>query len=144
MIPELGHVALIIALQIALLQGILGLGGASRDNASWMAMARRAAGGQLLFVVLGFLVLVWSFLVNDFSVMNVADHSSRYLPVEYRLTAAWGSHEGSFLLWTMLMAGWTFALVILGRGLPPELHARVIGIMGLLSFCFLADRKSVV
>ena len=138
MIPELGHVALIIALQLALLQGILGLAGASRDDASWMAMARGAAGGQLLFVVLGFLVLVWSFLVNDFSVMNVADHSSRFLPVEYRLTAAWGSHEGSFLLWTLLMAGWTFAVVVLGRGLPPELHARVIGVMGLLSFCFLA------
>jgi cytochrome c-type biogenesis protein CcmF len=138
MIPELGHVALIIALQLALLQGILGLAGASRDDASWMAMARGAAGGQLLFVVLGFLVLVWSFLVNDFSVMNVADHSSRFLPVEYRLTAAWGSHEGSFLLWTMLMAGWTFAVVVFGRRLPPELHARVIGIMGLLSFCFLA------
>jgi cytochrome c-type biogenesis protein CcmF len=138
MIPELGHVALIIALQLALLQGVLGLAGASRGDASWMAMARGAAGGQLLFVVLGFFVLVWSFLINDFSVMNVADHSSRFLPIEYRLTAAWGSHEGSFLLWTLLMAGWTFAVVIVGRKLPPELHARVIGVMGLLSFCFLA------
>ncbi len=138
MIPELGHVALIIALQLALLQGFLGLAGASRDNSSWMAMARGAASGQLLFVALGFLALVWSFLINDFSVMNVADHSSRYLPVEYRITAAWGSHEGSFLLWTLLMAGWTAAIVIRGRQLPADLYARVIGIMGLLSFCFLA------
>jgi cytochrome c-type biogenesis protein CcmF len=138
MIPELGHVALIVALQIALLQGIFGLLGASRNNPAWMAMARGAAAGQLFFVAAGFLVLVWSFLVNDFSVMNVADHSSRSLPVEYRITAAWGSHEGSFLLWTLLMSTWTFAVVLLGRKLPADLHARVIGIMGLLSFFFLA------
>ncbi|MDP1527352.1 MAG: heme lyase CcmF/NrfE family subunit [Rhodocyclaceae bacterium] len=138
MIPELGHAALIVALQLALLQGILGLTGASRDTPAWMAMARGAAAGQLLFVAVGFLVLVWSFLVNDFSVMNVADHSSRFLPVEYRITAAWGSHEGSFLLWTLLMSAWTVAVVLLGRKLPADLHARVIGIMGLLSFCFLA------
>ena len=138
MIPELGHVALIIALQLALLQGILGLAGAARDKAVWMAMARGAAGGQLLFVAIGFLVLVWSFMANDFSVMNVAEHSARRLPLEYRITAAWGSHEGSFLLWTLLMSGWTVAVVLLGRKLPADLHARVIGIMGLLSFCFLA------
>ncbi|MEW6292334.1 MAG: heme lyase CcmF/NrfE family subunit [Pseudomonadota bacterium] len=138
MIPELGHVALIIALQLALLQGILGLVGAACDKTAWMAMARGAAGGQLLFVAIGFLVLVWSFMANDFSVMNVAEHSSRRLPLEYRITAAWGSHEGSFLLWTLLMSGWTVAVAIIGRKLPADLHARVIGIMGLLSFFFLA------
>lgn len=138
MIPELGHVALIIALQLALLQGILGLVGAARDKTAWIAMARGAAGGQLLFVAIGFLVLVWSFMANDFSVMNVAEHSSRRLPLEYRITAAWGSHEGSFLLWTLLMSGWTVAVAIIGRKLPADLHARVIGIMGLLSFFFLA------
>lgn len=138
MIPELGHLALIVALQLALLQGVLGLAGAARSHAAWMGMARGAAAGQLLFVATGFLALAWSFLVNDFSVMNVADHSSRFLPVEYRITAAWGSHEGSFLLWTLLMSGWTVAVVLLGRRLPADLHARVIGIMGLLSFFFLA------
>lgn len=138
MIPELGHVALIIALQLALLQAVFGLIGASRDNMAWMAVARGAAGGQLLFVALGFLALVWSFLINDFSVMNVADHSSRTLPLEYRITAAWGSHEGSFLLWTLLMSSWTVAVVIAGRKLPADLHGRVIGILGLLSLFFLA------
>ncbi len=138
MIPELGHVALIVALQLALLQAFLGLAGASRDNAGWMAMARGAAGGQLLFVAIGFLALVWSFAVNDFSVMNVAEHSSRRLPLEYRITAAWGSHEGSFLLWSLLMSAWTFALVLLGRKMPADLHARAIAILGLLSFFFLA------
>ncbi len=138
MIPELGHLALIIALQLAVLQGVLGLVGAARDNRLWMAMARGAAHGQLLFVLLGFLALVWSFLINDFSVMNVADHSSRHLPPAYRIAAAWGSHEGSFLLWTLLLASWTVAIVMAGRKLPTELHARVIGVLGLLSFCFLA------
>lgn len=138
MIPELGHLALIIALQLALLQGVLGLVGASRDNRLWMAMARGAAQGQWLFVLLGFLALAWSFLTNDFSVMNVADHSSRHLPPEYRIAATWGSHEGSFLLWTLLQASWTLAIVVAGRQLPAELHARVVGVLGLLSFCFLA------
>jgi len=138
MIPELGHVALIVALQLALLQAFFGLAGASRDNAGWMAMARGAAGGQLLFVTIGFFALVWSFMVNDFSVMNVAEHSSRRLPLEYRITASWGSHEGSFLLWSLLMSAWTFALVLLGRKLPADLQTRVIAIMGLLSFFFLA------
>ena len=138
MIPELGHVALIVALQLALAQGILGVAGASRAHGGWMAMARGAVVGQLLLVLAGFLALIWSFLVNDFSVMNVADHSSRQLPIEYRFSAAWGSHEGSFLLWTTLMAGWTLAVVLFSRRLPADLVARVVGVMGLLSFCFLA------
>ncbi|MEW6513149.1 MAG: heme lyase CcmF/NrfE family subunit [Pseudomonadota bacterium] len=138
MIPELGHVALIIALQLAMLQGVLGLAGATRGNTVWIAMARGAAGGQLLFIVAGFLALIWSFMVNDFSVMNVADHSSRHLPVQYRITAAWGSHEGSFLLWALLMSSWTVSVVLVGRKLPADLQARVIGILGLLSFFFLA------
>jgi cytochrome c-type biogenesis protein CcmF len=138
MIPELGHVALIVALQLALLQALFGLAGAARDKPGWMAAARSATAGQLLFVAIGFFALVWSFMVNDFSVMNVADHSSRRLPLEYRITAAWGSHEGSFLLWTLLMSAWAVALVLLGRKLPAGLQARVIGIMGLLSFFFLA------
>ena len=138
MIPELGHVALILAMQLALIQGVLGLVGAARGNARWMAMARGAVAGQSLFVLLGFAALVWAFSVNDFSVMNVADHSSRRLPVAFRLTAAWGSHEGSFLLWTTIMAGWTLAVVFFSRRLPADMVARVVGIMGLLSFCFLA------
>jgi len=138
MIPEIGHVALILALQLALLQGLLGLAGAARGNGSWMAMARGAAVGQCLFVLLGFAALIWAFGSNDFSVMNVADHSSRKLPIAYRLTAAWGSHEGSFLLWTAIMSLWTLAVVYFSRSLPAHMAARVVGIMGLLSFCFLA------
>jgi cytochrome c-type biogenesis protein CcmF len=137
MIPELGHVSLILALQLALLQGVFGLGGAARGNPRWITAARRAVAGQLLFALLGFAALVWAFAVNDLSVMNVADHSSRRLPLAYRLTAAWGSHEGSILLWTVMMSGWTLAVVAFSRDLPAEVAGRVVGIMGLLSFFFL-------
>ncbi len=138
MIPELGHVALILALQLALLQALLGLIGAARGHAGAMALARSAATGQLVLVLLGYAALFWAFYSNDFSVVNVAEHSSRRLPPAYRLTAAWGAHEGSFLLWTSLSAGWSVAFVLLSRKLPAELRARVVGVMGLLGFCFLA------
>lgn len=138
MLPELGHIALIIALQLAFFQGVFGLAGAARGNPAWMAMARGAVPGQWLFVLLGFLSLIAAFVSNDFSVMNVAEHSARELPVIYRFVAAWGSHEGSFLLWALMMASWTFAVLLMTRSLPETLAARVIGIMGLLSFCFLA------
>jgi cytochrome c-type biogenesis protein CcmF len=138
MIPELGHVALIIALQLALLQGFFGLVGASRGYSAWVAAARGAATGQFVFVASGFAALMWSFAINDFSVMNVADHSSRRLPLAYRLTATWGSHEGSMLLWTLMLAGWTLAVVRFGRSRADDLTGRAIGILGLISGAFLA------
>ena len=110
MIPELGHLGLILALQLALLQSALGFAGAARGSARLMAAARGAAVGQGLFVALGFSALAWSFYVNDFSVLNVAEHSSRHLPAAYRLTATWGSHEGSILLWALILAAWTAAV----------------------------------
>ena len=138
MIPELGHVALILALQLALLQAVLSLAGASRDRAPWMAMGRGAALGQLPLVIAGFGALLHAFYTSDFSVLNVAEHSSRKLPGIYRLTAAWGSHEGSMLLWVLVLAGWTFAVALLTRGLPAAMAARVIGVMGLISAGLLA------
>ena len=98
MIPELGHVGLILALQLALLQCALGFSGAAQGSVRLLAAARGAVVGQGLCVAFGFGVLAWSFHVNDFSVLNVAEHSSRHLPAAYRVTAAWGSHEGSMLL----------------------------------------------
>ena len=106
MIPELGHVGLILALQLALLQAAFGLSG-TRGRTAYIAAARGAAVGQCLFVTLGFGTLVWAFVTNDFSVLNVAEHSSRHLPPAYRVTAAWGSHEGSILLWALILSGWT-------------------------------------
>jgi len=98
MIPELGHFAMILALLVALVQGILPIVGAQRGVAQWMAVARPAARVQFAFVFLAWLALVWSFVDNDFSVVNVAQNSNTLLPTAYRVAASWGSHEGSLLL----------------------------------------------
>ena len=137
MIPELGHFALIVALPLATAQTVFGLAGGARGAADWMAAARSAALGQLAFVAFAFSALLWSFAQNDFSVLNVASNSNSRLPLHYRLTAAWGSHEGSLLLWALILAGWTAAVALLSRRLPESVRARVLGVMGLVSVGFL-------
>jgi len=138
MIPELGHFALILALLLALAQGFLPIIGAHRGNATLMAVARPAAQGQFVFVAIAFGCLAWSFLTNDFTVENVARNSFSQLPKIYRFTATWGSHEGSILLWTLVLAFWTVAVTVFSRHLPDDMAARVIGVMGLVSTGFLA------
>ncbi len=138
MIPELGHFALIVALLLALTQSILPLYGAQRGNLTLMAVARPAAQGQFVFVTIGFACLAYSFLTNDFSVENVARNSFSQLPEIYRFTATWGSHEGSMLLWALILGFWTTAVSVFSRHLPDDMVARVIGIMGLISSGFLA------
>ncbi|MEN6588027.1 MAG: heme lyase CcmF/NrfE family subunit [Sulfuricella sp.] len=133
MIPELGNFALIVALLLALTQSILPLAGAARNIPSWMAVARPAARAQSLFVAIAFGCLAYSFLTNDFSVINVTQHSYSKLPPIYRFTATWGSHEGSLLLWTLILGLWTFAVTMFSRHLPEDMVARVIGVMGLVS-----------
>ncbi|BCB27077.1 cytochrome c-type biogenesis protein CcmF [Sulfurimicrobium lacus] len=133
MIPELGNFALIVALLLALIQSILPLAGAARNIPSWMAVARPAARAQSLFVAIAFGCLAYSFLTNDFSVINVTQHSYSKLPPVYRFTATWGSHEGSLLLWTLILGLWTFAVTMFSRHLPQDMVARVIGVMGLVS-----------
>lgn len=133
MIPELGHFALILALLLALTQSILPLAGAARNIPSWMSVARPAARAQFLFVAIAFGCLAYSFLVNDFSVLNVTQHSFSRLPPIYRFTATWGSHEGSLLLWTLILALWTLAVSLFSRHLSDDMVARVIGVMGLVS-----------
>ncbi len=137
MIPELGHFALIIALLLALTQAILPLVGAQRGNLTLMAVARPAAQGQFVFVLLAFVCLAYSFLTNDFSVLNVAKNSFSQLPEVYRLTATWGSHEGSLLLWVLILGFWSAAVSVFSRHLPEDMAARVIGVMGLISIGFL-------
>jgi cytochrome c-type biogenesis protein CcmF len=137
MIPELGHFALIIALLLALTQAILPLYGAQRGNLTLMAVARPAAQGQFVFVALAFGCLAYSFLTNDFSVENVARNSFSQLPEVYRLTATWGSHEGSLLLWVLILGFWSTAVSVFSRHLPEDMAARVIGVMGLISIGFL-------
>jgi cytochrome c-type biogenesis protein CcmF len=137
MIPELGHFSLILALLLALVQGILPLAGAARNIPAWMAVAKPAARAQFLFVAIAFGCLAYSFLTNDFSVMNVTRNSHSRLPEIYRFTATWGSHEGSMLLWTLILGMWTLAVTLFSRHLPEDMVARVVGVMGLVSFGFL-------
>ncbi|MGH8671988.1 MAG: heme lyase CcmF/NrfE family subunit, partial [Burkholderiales bacterium] len=137
MIPEIGHFALILALLLALAQAFLGLAGAQRSITQWVAATRPAAQGQFVFVALAFGCLAYSFVNNDFSVLNVALNSNSKLPAQYRFAATWGSHEGSLLLWTLMLTVWTVAVTVFSRRLPDELLARVLGVLGLVSVGFL-------
>jgi cytochrome c-type biogenesis protein CcmF len=137
MIPEIGHFALILALSLAVCQGVMPIIGAHKDDAALMSVAKSAAFGQLVFVVVSFACLAWSFLESDFSVLYVANHSHRALPAIYKFSAVWGAHEGSLLLWILLLAGWTVAVARYSADLPPAMTARVIAVLGLLSCGFL-------
>lgn len=138
MIPELGHFAIILALLLALTQAVLPLIGAQRGNLTLMAVARPAAQGQFVFLALAFGCLAWSFISNDFTVENVARNSYSQLPKIYRFTATWGSHEGSMLLWVLILGLWTAAVSVFSRHLPEDMVARVLGVMGLISVGFIA------
>ena len=133
MIPEIGHFALILALIAALIQGVLPLAGTALGVRSWVNVARPAVFANSVFCLIAFGCLMWSFYVNDFSVVNVASNSNTLLPWFYRLSATWGSHEGSILLWTVLLAVWGLCVALFSKHLPQEVMARVIGVMGLIS-----------
>ena len=137
MIPEIGQFALTIALLLALTQATLPLIGASRGNRVWMALAVPTGQAQFIFVTIAFGCLAYSFITNDFSVLNVAINSNSQLPLHYRLAATWGSHEGSLLLWTLMLALWTAAVSLFSRHLPEEMVARVLSVMGIVSVGFL-------
>jgi cytochrome c-type biogenesis protein CcmF len=132
MIPEFGHYALVLALCIALIQGILPLLGAHLGRREWILLARPAAQTVFLLLAIAFITLTWSFYVNDFSVMYVAEHSNSQLPVVYRFGAVWGGHEGSLLLWIFLLSTWTFLVAQLSKSLDEFMVARVIGVLGLV------------
>ncbi len=132
MIPELGHLALILTLCVALVQGTLPILGAQYGRREWIALARPAAQISGLLMALAFAALAWSFYVNDFSVLYVASHSNAQLPTPYRLGAVWGGHEGSLLLWVFMLAGWTLAVAQFSRTLDEAMVARVIGVLGLV------------
>ena len=135
--PELGHLALILAFLVALVQGTLPLVGAHRGHAGWMALARPAAQTQFLLVAFAFACLMQAFVANDFSVTYVAEHSNSKLPTAYRAAAVWGGHEGSLLLWLLMLNGWACAVSLLSRQLPQAMGSRVIGVLGLVSVGFL-------
>src|SRR5690349_10058113 len=137
MIPEIGHFALIVALLVALVQGVVPMVGAARRDGALMAVAVPAARMQFVLVALAFGCLAYAFVTSDFSVENVAQHSNSHLPAHYRFAATWGSHEGSLLLWSLMLAGWGAAVTAFSRNLPQTLRARVLAVMGLVGVGFL-------
>ena len=137
MIPEIGHFALILALALAACQGILPMIGAHKNDAAMMSVARTAAYGQFFFVAVSFACLIWAFVISDFSVLYVANHSQLALPTQYKVSAVWSAHEGSLLMWILILAAWTTAVARFSSDIPPRLISRVLGILGLLSVGFL-------
>src|SRR5687768_6579663 len=138
MIPELGQLALALALAASLVQGTLPLAGAAKGNLTWMALARPAAQSQALLLAFAFGCLVYAFASNDFSVQYVAQHSNSALPLPYKVGGVWGGHEGSLLLWCLMLGVWMSAVSIFSAHLPEEMAARVLGVLGLVSAGFLA------
>ena len=137
MIPEIGQFALILALSLAICQTVFPMVGAHRGDAAMMGIARTAAAGHFLFVAIAFGCLTYAFLSDDFSVLYVANHSQLSLPTLYKVSAVWGAHEGSLLMWILILAGWTLAVSRFSSGLPEAFSARVIGVLGFLSVGFL-------
>ena len=133
MIPEFGQYALILALCVACIQGVLPLIGAHQGRREWLVLARPAAQTVFFLLAIAFGILAWSFYTNDFSVLYVAEHSNSQLPIIYRLGAVWGGHEGSLLLWIFLLSTWTILVAQLSKALDEFMVARVIGVLGLVS-----------
>ncbi|MGH8801384.1 MAG: cytochrome c biogenesis protein CcsA, partial [Casimicrobiaceae bacterium] len=137
MIPELGHFALIVALLVSLVQAVVPMIGAGRRDHALMDVAVTAARAQFGLVALAFGCLAWSFVTSDFSVANVAANSNTHLPLRYRFAATWGSHEGSLLLWSLMLAGWGFAVTVFSSNLPKVLRARVLAVLAMIAIGFL-------
>jgi len=137
MIPEIGQVTLIGALLVAILMGILPLIGASTGNERLMRVGQTAATAQFFLILTAFVILTWAFVTQDFSVEYVARNSNLLLPMEYRFSAVWGSHEGSLLLWELILCLWTFAVAIFSKKLPDDFRARTLAVLGWVSSGFL-------
>jgi len=137
MIPEIGHYALILALCVSVVLGTLPIYGAAVGNSMLMSVAKPAARGQFLLVLLAFCCLGYAFAAKDFSVLYVASTSNSQLPMQYRLAAIWGAHEGSLLLWVFILSIWMVAVSFLSTHLPEAMRARILGVMGLVSMGFL-------
>jgi cytochrome c-type biogenesis protein CcmF len=138
MIPELGHLALIIVFALSLTLGSVPLIGAARGQQTWMRSAFSLAAGVAVFAAVAFGCLVHAFVTDDFSVRYVATNSNSLLPIYYKVAAVWGAHEGSFLLWILIMSGWTVAVATFSRHLPLPMISRVLSVMGLLLAGFAA------
>lgn len=138
MIPELGHVALILAMCLAVMLGVIPLWGAQRGHTPSMALAPSLAMGVLVFSAISFACLATAFLQDDFSVKVVASNSNSLLPPVYKFSAVWGNHEGSLLLWVLILSGWMAAVAMFSAQLPTVVLARVLSVMGLIAVGFLS------
>ncbi|MFP5306595.1 MAG: heme lyase CcmF/NrfE family subunit [Gammaproteobacteria bacterium] len=137
MIPEIGHFALLAAFAVALLQTLVPLAGAWRRNTRWMAVGASAAQAQFALVVVAYVCLTWAFVERDWSVAYVAANAHSQLPLMYRISAVWGAHEGSMLLWMLMLTGWAAAVSVFSRSLPRDVQAQALAVLGALSIGFL-------
>ena len=137
MIPEIGHFALLLCLPIAIFLASIPLLGAILGRPLWMRLGPLLALGQWLFLLLAFICLTHSFLTDDFTVKLVAMHSNSALPWYFKLSAVWGNHEGSLLLWVFILASWTLAVAYASQSLPLDMRARVLAVLGMISIGFL-------
>src|SRR5512147_2355750 len=138
MIPEIGHYALILALLLAVIQATLPLWGAARRDPGLMAIAESAATLQLAAILLAFAALMWSFVVSDFTVALVVQHSHSAKPLLYKISGVWGNHEGSMVLWVFILSLFGAAIAVFGENLPPSLRARVLSVQAMIGVAFLA------
>ncbi|MGI9435797.1 MAG: heme lyase CcmF/NrfE family subunit [Geminicoccaceae bacterium] len=137
MITELGHYALVLALGLSIVQSTLPFWGARRNDPQLMALGPSAAIGQFVFIALAFAALIHAFVISDFSVINVATNSHSSKPMVYKVAASWGNHEGSMVLWVLILAFYGALVAVFGGNLPPAFRARVLGVQGLISVGFL-------
>jgi len=137
MIPELGHVALIIALMLALVQSVVPMIGAQTRTSSLISLARPVARAQFTFVLISYIALTYAFLTHDFTVEYVANNSNTQLPVIYLISGVWGAHEGSLLLWALTLSLWTLMVTYFSKSVPELMVARVLSVMGMITVGFL-------
>ena len=137
MIPEIGHFSLILALLVALTLGSFPIIGAARGNTVWMGLAKPLSALQFALVAFSFLCLAYAFATKDYSVVYVANNSNSQLPLQFRIAAVWGGHEGSLLLWALILSIWTLAVSLFSKHIPDAMRARILGVMGLISVGFL-------
>ncbi len=137
MIPEIGHFSLILALLVALTLGSFPIIGAARGNKVWMGLAKPLSALQFALITFSFLCLAYAFAAKDYSVVYVANNSNSQLPLQFRIAAVWGGHEGSLLLWALILSVWTLAVSLFSKHIPDAMRARILGVMGLISMGFL-------
>ena len=137
MIVEIGHLCLIIALVLSLVLSVTPLLGVAKSNVTLMRTGESLAIGQFVFIAISTLAMVWAFVNDDFSVAYIAQNSNSALPVQFKVSALWGGHEGSLLLWVLVLAGWTLAVALRSEELPLDMRARVLAVMGMIAAGFL-------